>query len=105
MRIKHLFGWVAVLALVLALTLSHTVTISVGHGPSAAAAPIFTSGGGIDTEALAAQIDPAVVTVINNQQAQATRRTAGRLTPNFPGGGTIPGGNGNGSGNGSGSGN
>jgi S1-C subfamily serine protease len=105
MRIKQLLGWVVALALILTLTLTHTVNISVGHGPSAAAAPVATSGGsGIDAEQVAAQVDPSVVTVINNQTAKATRRTAGRLTPNFPGGSLIPGGSGSGSGNGNGSG-
>ena len=104
MQIKRLFGWVTALALVLMLTLTHTVNISVGHGPSAAAAPVASGGAAMDTEQIAAQVDPAVVTVINNQQAQAIRRTAGRLNPNFPGGGLIPGGNGNGNNNGNGSG-
>lgn len=97
MQIKRLFGWVAVFALILTLTLTHTVSISVGHGPSAAAAPAAPGGAVMDAEQIAAQVDPAVVTVINNQQAQAIRRTAGRLNPNFPGG--------NGNGNGPGSGN
>ena len=104
MQLKRLLGWMTVFALVLTLTLTHTVTISVGHGPSASAAPVASSGGGIDAEQIAAQVDPAVVTVINNQKAQVTRRTAGRLTPNFPGGGSTPGGSGSGSSNGNGSG-
>jgi len=94
MQLKRLLGWAVALALILTLTLTHTVSISVGHGPSAAAAPVATSGGGIDTEQIAAQVDPAVVTVINNQQAQPTRRTARGLLPAFPGGnGSNPGGN------------
>jgi len=94
MQLKRLLGWAVALALILTLTLTHTVSISVGHGPSAAAAPVATSGGGIDTEQIAAQVDPAVVTVINNQQAQATRRTARGLIPTSPGGkGANPGGN------------
>jgi len=94
MQLKRLLGWMTVIALVLTLTLTHTVSISVGHGPSAAAAPITTGGSGIDTEQIAAQVDPAVVTVINNQQAQATRRTARGLIPSSPGGkGANPGGN------------
>ena len=94
MQLKRLLGWAVALALILTLTLPHTVSISVGHGPSAAAAPVATSGGGIDTEQIAAQVDPAVVTVINNQQAQATRRTARGLIPTSPGGkGANPGGN------------
>jgi serine protease Do len=107
MRIKQLLGWAVALALILTLTLTHTVNISVGHGPSAAAAPVATVGGsGIDAEQIAAQVDPAVVTVINNQTAKATRRTAGSLNPGFPGGSTpqLPGGNGSGSGSGSNSG-
>src|SRR5436305_90396 len=90
MQIKRLFGWVAVLALVLGLTLTHTVNISVGRGPSAAAAPVASGGVAIDAEQIAAQVDPAVVTVIN-EQAQTSRRIAGRLNPNSPGGST-PGG-------------
>ena len=94
MQLKRLLGWAVALALILTLTLTHTVSISVGHGPSAAAAPITTGGSGIDTEQIAAQVDPAVVTVINNQQAQATRRTARGLIPSSPGGkGANPGGN------------
>ncbi|MDQ2785825.1 MAG: trypsin-like peptidase domain-containing protein [Chloroflexota bacterium] len=94
MQLKRLLGWLTVLALVLTLTLTHTVSISVGHGPSAAAAPITSTGSGIDTEQIAAQVDPAVVTVINNQQAQPTRRTARSLIPSFPGGkGSNPSGN------------
>ena len=94
MQLKRLLGWMTVIALVLTLTLTHTVSISLGHGPSAAAAPITTGGSGIDTEQIAAQVDPAVVTVINNQQAQATRRTARGLIPSSPGGkGANPGGN------------
>ena len=97
MQLKRLLGWAVALALILTLTLTHTVTISVGHGPSAAAAPVATSGGsGIDTEQIAAQVDPAVVTVINNQQTQPTRRTARGLIPAFPGGNaTTPGTSGN----------
>ncbi|HEY7908553.1 MAG TPA: hypothetical protein VIC60_06740, partial [Thermomicrobiales bacterium] len=105
MRIKQLLGWVVALALILTLTLTHTVNISVGHGPSAAAAPVATNGGsGIDAEQIAAQVDHAVVTVINNQTAKATRRTAGSLIPNFPGRGSNPGGSGSGSGTGNGNG-
>jgi serine protease Do len=92
MQIKRLFGWMAVLVLILGLTLTHTVNISVGRGPSASAAVAATGGAGIDTEQIAAQVDPAVVTVIN-QQAQTSRRIAGRLNPNAPGGsGSNPGG-------------
>ena len=99
MRIKQLLGWMVALALVLTLTLTHTVNISVGHGSSASAAPVASTGGsGIDAEQIAAQLDPAVVTVINNQVAKTTRRTAGRLTP------TLPGGSGSGSGTSNGSG-
>lgn len=94
MQLKRLLGWFTVLALVLTLTLTHTVSISIGHGPSAAAAPITAGGSGIDTEQIAAQVDPAVVTVINNQQAQATHRTARGLIPSSPGGkGANPSGN------------
>ncbi len=86
MQLKRLLGWVTILALVLTLTLTHTVTITVGHGPSAAAAPAASSGSALDSEQIAAQVDPAVVTVINNQQAKATRRTARGLLPTTPGG-------------------
>src|SRR4051794_1918242 len=96
MQIKRLLGWMAVLVLVLGLTLTHTVNISVGRGPSAAAAPVASGGAGIDTEQIATQVDPAVVTVINNQTARATRRTAGSLIPNLPGGnGSTPSGSSN----------
>ncbi len=99
MRLKRLLGWAVALALILTLTLTHTVNISVGHGPSAAAAPVATAGGsGIDAEQIAAQVDPAVVTVINNQAAKTTRRTGRGNTPVIPGSGS-----GSGSGNGSGS--
>lgn len=91
MQIKRLLGWVAVLALILGLTLTHTVNISVGRGPSAAAAPVASGGAAIDAEQIAAQVDPAVVTVIN-EQARTTRRIAGRLNPSSPGGGSNPGG-------------
>src|SRR5436305_14719929 len=95
MQIKRLFGWMAVLALVLTLTLTHTVNISVGHGPSAAAAPVASGGAAIDAEQIAAQVDPAVVTVIN-EQAQTTRRITGRLNPSAPGGsGSNPSGSSN----------
>ncbi|MDQ6603324.1 MAG: trypsin-like peptidase domain-containing protein [Chloroflexota bacterium] len=86
MQLKRLLGWVIVLALVLTLTLTHTVNISVGRGPSAAAAPVASSGSAMNAEQIAAQVDPAVVTVINNQQAKATRRTARGLLPTTPGG-------------------
>ncbi|MGI8855134.1 MAG: S1C family serine protease [Thermomicrobiales bacterium] len=93
MSLQRLLGWAVALALILTLTLTHTVNISVGHGPSAAAAPVATSGGsGIDAEQIAAQVDPAVVTVINNQAAKATRRTGRGTAP------VIPGGSGSGSG-------
>jgi S1-C subfamily serine protease len=92
MQFKRLFGWAVALALILTLTLTHTVNISVGHGPSAAAAPA-ASGAAMDAEQIAAQVDPAVVTVINNQQAAPVRRTARGLLPGFPGGsGSNPGG-------------
>ncbi len=100
MQVKRLFGWMVVLALILTLTLTHTVNISVGHGPSAAAAPATPSGAAMNTEQIAAQVDPAVVTVINNQAAAPVRRTARGLLPGFPGGGAAnPGGNASGSGN------
>ncbi len=93
MSLKRLFGGIAVFALILALTLTHTVSISVGHGSSASAALFATSNtSGIDTEQITAQVNPAVVTVINNQQVRTTGRSGRGITPQ------IPGGNGSGSG-------
>lgn len=113
---KRLFGWVVAIAIALTLTLTHTVNISIGNTPLASAAIATSSGPAMDTEQIAAQLDPAVVTVFNNQQAQSRQSTRG-IFPNFPGGGSIGGGsiggnggsrgsngNGNGNGNGSGSG-
>jgi serine protease Do len=97
---KRFLGWVAVLALVLTLTLTHTVNISIGRSSQAAAAPAASTGGTMDAEQIAAAVDPAVVTVINNQTASA-RQAARGLFPNIPG---IGGNGGNGSNNGSGSG-
>ncbi|MHB8645314.1 MAG: S1C family serine protease [Thermomicrobiales bacterium] len=88
MQIRRLLGWVAVFALILTLTLTHTVTISVGHGPSAAAAPV-AAGGTLDAEQIAAQVDPAVVTVINEQQASSVRRSGRGINPLLPGGGST----------------
>jgi len=85
MQMRRLLGWIAVFALVLTLTLSHTVTISVGRGTSAAAAPAASGGAAMNTEQIAAQVDPAVVTVINEQQASSLRRTARSLIPQVPG--------------------
>ena len=98
MQVKRLVGWVVGLALIFTLLFTHTVNISVGHAPSALAAPVASSGGGLDAEQIAAQVDPAVVTVINNQQASSRRSATGR-NPFFPGGGgsNTPG---SGSGNG-----
>ena len=94
MQVKRLFGWMVALALILTLTLTHTVNISVGHGPSAAAAPATTSSGAaMNTEQIAAQVDPAVVTVISNQKASSVRRTARGLIPSFPGGNASGSGN------------
>src|SRR4051794_11851099 len=112
---KRLFGWVIAMAIALTLTLTHTVNISLGNTPHAAAAPASSTGVTMDAEQIATQVDPAVVTVINNQQS-ASRQTARGLFPNLPGGGSIGGGsigggnagnrgnNGNGNGNGSGNG-
>src|SRR5690242_5484940 len=104
---KRLFGWMVAIAIALTLTLTHTVNISIGNTPLASAAIATSSGPAMDTEQIAAQLDPAVVTVFNNQQAQSRQSTRG-IFPNLPGGGSI-GGNGgsrgsNGNGNGSGSG-
>jgi serine protease Do len=97
---KRLLGWAAILALVLTLTLTHTVNISIGHAPQAAAAPVAPSGGAtLDAEQIAAQVDPAVVTVINNQTARTRQQSIGGIFPNLPGRGA------NGSGSGSNSGN
>jgi S1-C subfamily serine protease len=117
---KRLFGWVIAMAIALTLILTHTVNISIGNAPQAAAAPAASTGVTMDAEQIAAQVDPAVVTVFNNQQAPS-RQSARGIFPNFPGGGSIGGGsigggnggnrgnngnngNGNGNGNGSGSG-
>ncbi len=112
---KRLLGWAAVIALVLTLTLTHTVNITIGHASQAAAAPVASSGGAtLDAEQIAAQVDPAVVTVINNQTAPTRQQSIGGIGgifPGFPGRGSNGNGSGsnggnngnNGSGNGSGS--
>jgi S1-C subfamily serine protease len=95
---KRLFGWVAVIALVLTLTLTHTVNVSIGHGSQAEAASV-TGGAQMDTEQIAAQLGPAVVTVINNQQT-ATQQSARGTQPGYPGRGSNGNGNGGNGGNG-----
>jgi len=105
MSIRRLFGWVAILALVIALTTTHTIaffprgatTTTNTLTTTVHAVPLVATGGtsgsgGLDAEAIMARVNPAVVTVIN-QQAAAQRGSNSRRPTATPGAGTTtPGG-------------
>lgn len=109
MNIRRLFGWVTVIALVIALTATHTISFNTGgrtqtlttavHSVPFALGPAGSNTNGtMNAEQVVAQVNPAVVTVINEQAASNRSATGNRAprataTPVAPGT-TTPSGNG-----------